>query len=242
MKQQGAYSALANYYDKLINDYCDYDKWSQYLYQLLSSQQAKKGVDLACGTGIMTALLRKRGFDVIGVDSSVAMLNIARSNSNGVFVQSDMRTFCLNKKVDFFCCVNDGINYIQPDDIAKLFAKIFGNLNSGGVFVFDISSQYKLSTIIGNNIFYYDDDKCTCLWSNKLHKDSVTMELTLFELQDNGLYAREDERHCQYIHDAKAIEQCLRDVGFGKVDVVDCYSTAPVKANTQRITFAAYKQ
>ena len=35
-------------------------------------------LDLGCGTGTMTRLLREKGYDMIGVDNSAEMLEIAR--------------------------------------------------------------------------------------------------------------------------------------------------------------------
>ena len=210
---QQNYSVLAKYYDKFTNKDCDYVKWSQYLCDIARAHNVRQIADIACGTGTMTQLLVKQGFDVVGVDASAEMLNEARAKTKALFVRQDMRKLSLPRPCDMAVCVNDGVNYLRPEELAPFFQRVSANLKKGAPFVFDVSSPYKLTSVVGDKVFYWDDENETLLWSNRPQKESVTMELTLF-VRDGETYRRFDERHVQYIHTDSAICAALRNSGF----------------------------
>lgn len=75
----GAYESFARVYD-LFMDNVPYEEWSSYLAGLLREYGICGGTvaELGCGTGKMTRLLAAAGYDMIGVDNSEEMLEIAR--------------------------------------------------------------------------------------------------------------------------------------------------------------------
>ena len=232
-----SYSVIANSYDNLTHNDCDYNSWSQYLFAVAKSHNVKSVVDLACGTGKMTQLLAKRGLQVVGVDSSAEMLDQATQKCRAVFVKQDMLKLQLPRPVDMAVCVNDGTNYIAPQDLVEFFRAVKSNLKKDAPFVFDISSQYKLQNVVGNNVFYVDDQDKTLLWTNTLTQDSVTMNLTLFTKCGQS-YTRSDESHTQHIHTQQFVELCLATAGFTLVQTTADYGK-PLASDSLRITFYA---
>ena len=107
--------------------------------------------------------------------------------------------------------------------------------------LFDISSKYKLTEVIGNNVFTDSTDDVTYIWSNSLSekKDKVDMFLTFFVRNKDGSFDKEDESQTQYIYDAEDLAGRLRAAGFGKVEYFgfEGKNVAP----EERICFAAYK-
>ena len=75
----GAYESFARVYD-LFMDNVPYEEWGSYLTGLLREYGICSGTvaELGCGTGKMTRLLAAAGYDMIGVDTSEEMLEIAR--------------------------------------------------------------------------------------------------------------------------------------------------------------------
>lgn len=75
----GAYESFARVYD-LFMDNVPYEEWGSYLTGLLREYGICNGTvaELGCGTGKMTRLLAAAGYDMIGVDNSEEMLEIAR--------------------------------------------------------------------------------------------------------------------------------------------------------------------
>ncbi|MCD7957816.1 MAG: class I SAM-dependent methyltransferase [Lachnospiraceae bacterium] len=74
-----SYESFARVYDLFMSD-TPYDEWCEYLHHLLLQCGVAEGLvlELGCGTGQMTARLSRLGYDMIGVDNSVDMLEIAR--------------------------------------------------------------------------------------------------------------------------------------------------------------------
>lgn len=227
------YRALATYYDRLMAD-VPYGDWVDFAVRFLPEGS---GVDLACGTGSFTLALAQRGRRVTGVDSSADMLRVAceKALTRGLrttFVQSDMTAFsCL--PVDFVTCVCDGINYIeQPADV---FARVYEMLVPGGVFLFDVSSAYKLRNTLGNHTFFYDDGDLVYMWRNFPHKTYLDIDLTFFA-REGDLWRRSDESQRQFLHSELALTEALYAAGF-TVQTFGGYAMRPVGKNEERICF-----
>ena len=154
-----SYSILAKYYDKFSQNDCDYVGWSQYLCNVAKSCNATRIVDVACGTGKMTKLLLEKGFDVLGVDSSLEMLQQAREKCRATFVCQDMKKLSLPKPADMAVVVNDGLNYLKPQELAPFFENLSHNVKVGAPVVFDVSSQFKLQNVLANNVFFVAEHK-----------------------------------------------------------------------------------
>lgn len=214
-----SYTALGRWFEYL-NDDCGYEQWSQYLIDTLKKENAGAiGVDIGCGNGYFTRALNRAGYAVSGVDVSPEMLDRAQELSlkEGVraeFLLGDITKLKLNRKVDFAVAVNDCINYVSADKLKIAFARVHACLKKGGVFIFDISTPYKLREVIGNNMFAEDREDITYIWFNLLGEDRVTMDLTFFEKCGQNAYKRYDERHVQYIHEEEQIISALREAGF----------------------------
>ena len=234
-----AYSVIAKFYDSANTDF-NYSKYLEFTKHYLSG----KVIELACGSGAFTDYLVKVCDSIIAVDSCSEMLDAAIKNNFKnrkyiQFVNDDILNFSYNSKVDSVISVCDGFNYIKFADLQKAFNKISGYLKNGGYFIFDISSEYKLKNVIGNNVFFEDKDEYTYLWTNKLEEDSVQMDITVFE-QVGDLYKREDESHIQYIHNVNEVRDLLIKCGF-EVQIFDGEKFIELTDISMRVLFICKK-
>ena len=238
-----SYSTLGNWFEYLNKD-CDYASWSQYLIKRLAKFNAgPSGVDIGCGNGYFTRALYKAGYDVRGIDISPQMLNVAkrRAAEEGVpceFLLGDITKLKLTGKVHFAVAINDCLNYVPPSKIKSAFAKVYSCLNRGGLFHFDISSEYKIRHILADNMFGEDGDDISYMWFNTPEEDGVTMELTFFVRGSDGRYDRYEETHRQYAHSEEAVISALKEVGFTRV-LTEGHLGSDDKS--QRINFTALK-
>ena len=233
-----SYTILAKYYDKLMKDF----SYSAYL-DFIKGYVKGEGVDLACGTGEMTIALAKKGCKMIGADLSNDMLNIARDKArkagkNIIFIQDDIKKFQPPHPVDFVTCVCDGFNYLPS--ISEAINKVSTYLKKGGYFIFDLSSQYKLQEVLGNNTFCEDIKDVTYIWSNKLKDNHVDMQVSFFEQTKGDLYTRIDETHTQYIHSVNEIKSIL-DANF-EYNVYDGQTFSDIKDDSLRYLFIAKRK
>lgn len=238
-----SYSTLGNWFEYLNKD-CDYASWSQYLIKKLAKFNAgPSGADIGCGNGYFTRALYKAGYDVRGIDISPQMLNVAkrRAAEEGVpceFLLGDITKLKLTGKVHFAVAINDCLNYVPPSKLKSAFAKVYSCLNRGGLFHFDISSEYKIRHILADNMFGEDGDDISYMWFNTPEEDGVTMELTFFVRGSDGRYDRYEEIHRQYAHSEEAVISALKEVGFARV-LTEGHLGSDDKS--QRINFTALK-
>lgn len=123
-----AYTSFAAVYDTFM-DNIPYEEWKSYLEELLKEYGVQDGLvlDLGCGTGTMTELLAADGYDMIGVDNSEEMLEIARekqikSGHEILYLLQDMREFELYGTVGAVFSICDSLNYItEPEELKQVF-------------------------------------------------------------------------------------------------------------------------
>jgi SAM-dependent methyltransferase len=189
------YQNLADIYDLLQRD-LDLQVWASYIeladqsYSRRQTGQGKEGrpilLDLGCGTGEFCLEMAGRGYDPIGIDSSAAMLDRARSkdpDGNCLFIQQDISRFELFGTVDLAVCLLDTINHlIQPAKVASLFRLCANYLNPGCLFIFDLASYRYFARTFGQQCYFQDFPDFTLLWQNHFRKSSgvSSAELVLF--------------------------------------------------------------
>lgn len=147
-----AYTGFAYVYDEYM-DNIPYDEWEYYLYELLKENNIGTDstiADLGCGTGTVTRMLDKEGYDILGIDLSEDMLSIAsektyESGQQIIYSCQDMREFELPYEVDAFVSIGDSMNYITTnDDLCDVFKCVKNGLKPGGIFIFDLKTIHFL--------------------------------------------------------------------------------------------------
>ncbi len=246
-----SYTALSDYYDKLMMEDFDYNKIADFLENIFSEYNldARLVCELACGTGNITIPMAQRGYDMIAIDSSFDMLEVARKKAQNLkindilFLNQNMTRLDLYGTVDAFYCLIDGINYVlTPATLFAMFKKIKTCfLEKGGLFVFDISSEYKIKNVLGNNTFVYNSDDLFYSWENRFIKSKriLDMYLAFFVKNKNGSYRRFGERHLQRAYKTEELVRILKKAGFEKVDLYDGMSFSSPKKESERIVFVA---
>ncbi len=212
-----SYTDFAYIYDKLIDQ--DYEKWADYIEQIfrINKKSPELVLDLGCGTGSITNILAKRGYDMIGVDLSPDMLNVAREKAakhqlDVLYLCQDIRQFELYGTVDAIICTLDVLNYItEPKELDKVFALVKNYLNPDGIFIFDINTEHKLKSTLGNNTFINEEEGIFYTWENEYADGISNQYLTFFAECENGMYQRFDETHIQRAYTIDEITKLLNN-------------------------------
>lgn len=243
------YRGFASVYDALMYD-VDYPGLIEYIDSLVGLE-GKTVLDLGCGTGTVMALLHQKGCKVSGMDISPEMQQAAQGKCpEAAVVVGDMT--CCDSYVglpdlgnyDLLVSMLDCMNYIPSRTLLQsAFFNGFAALKSGGQFLFDMNSEYKLSQILGDN-FYYDigEDECY-LWENQYDpvRKECRFDLTFFVKGQDGRFDRIDEVHKEYAYTTEQVVDLLRLVGFDQIQVFgDRSHDAPVKEEN-RIFYLAVK-
>ena len=245
-----SYDNFSRYYD-LLTDNVEYEKRAEYFCRLLSLCGIKDGIllDLACGTGSISVEMAKRGFDVIGVDSSIGMLNAAREKAYEneqqiLLLNQSMDEIDLYGTVDCAVCVLDSINHLEnAAQVRRTFEKVSLFMNRGGAFAFDVNTLYKHKNVLGDNAFVYDLDELFCVWQNSYNEadSSVDISLDFFEEED-GVYYRSGESFTERAYELSDIAAWLEEAGFEVVGIYDDMTTQDAHSETERAVFLAKKK
>ncbi|MBE6771772.1 MAG: class I SAM-dependent methyltransferase [Ruminococcaceae bacterium] len=245
-----SYDNFSRFYDRLT-DNVEYEKRADYFCRLLSMCGVNSGIllDLGCGTGSMSVKMAERGFDVIGIDSSIGMLNAAQqkmfeSGKNLLLLNQSMQDIDLYGTVDCAICVLDGINHLNSaDEVRQTFKKVSLFMNKGGAFAFDVNTIYKHKNVLADNAFIYEFDDLFCSWQNNYNSsdNSVDISLDFFEEED-GVYYRSGEGFTEQAYELSDISTWLEDAGFEVVGIFDDLTTDNVKPDSQRAVFLTKKK
>lgn len=143
MNKNTSWEKVADWYDQLVGDEgSDYHKnlINPRALKLLSPKKGEKILDLACGQGVFCRELEKLGADVIGIDSSKKLIELAKSRSpeSIKYIVSDatnMKSFQTGT-FDAVTCIM-AIQNIDP--LNKIMSETARVLKSGGRFLFVMS-------------------------------------------------------------------------------------------------------
>ena len=243
-----AYKDLAVSYDRLTND-VDYEATVAFYMDILNWEglRPRTAVDLACGTGSVTAILARKGIRVLGVDMSEEMLTVAQQKGQECenpprFVCQKLQELHLSRGVDLAVCALDSLDYItEPEDCREAIRRVYKVLNPGGIFIFDVNTPEKLRAMDGQ-VFLDEDDDVYCVWRGEFDEETniCSYGMDLFQ-REGKLWYRSFEEHREYAYSQEQLTGYLKEAGFTHIEVyADRLFEAP-RQGEQRIYFKARK-
>lgn len=253
-----AYTSFAAVYDTFM-DNVPYEEWGEYIHGMLCKYGVEDGIvlDLGCGTGTMTEILAEYGYDMIGVDNSEDMLELAmekriESGHDILYLLQDMREFELYGTVRAVVSVCDSVNYVtEPGELEEVFRLVNNYLDPRGVFLFDFNTDYKYREIMGDCTIAEDRGECSFIWDNYYYENEQINEydLTLFiqekkpdETQSDQipqLYRKYKETHYQRGYTLKEIQVLLEKAGLVFEAAYDVDSKEEPSDTSERICVIA---
>ena len=270
MVNMEAYTGFAQVYDTFMDD-TPYEEWCDYLVGLLEKyrennyiietdddvtkanlqQEQNSILDLGCGTGTLTELFARQGYDMIGIDNAQEMLQIAmdKREASGLdilYLLQDMREFELYGTVGAVISVCDSVNYLlEEEDVVRTFRLVNNYLYPKGIFIFDFNTVYKYKMVIGDTTIAENREECSFIWDNYYHEEEQVNEydLTIFvqEEAETGLYRRFQETHFQRGYELEQMKDFLQRAGLVFLEAIDADTHEAVRDESERIYVAARK-
>lgn len=243
-----AYGIFAQVYEELM-DNVPYEEWAERICSILREYQIDDGLvlDLACGTGTLTRLLSRKGYDMIGVDASEEMLWEAKeAGSPGkqeiLYLNQDMREFELYGTVEAVVCACDSLNYIlEEEELLQVFSLVNNYLEKDGIFIFDMNTEYKFAEVLGDATIAENRENLSFIWENTYDEEEKINEyaLTIYMEEENGLYRRYEEFHYERAYALEEIKRLLEKAGMIFVGAYDGYGKKEVSDTTERFLIIA---
>lgn len=245
-----AYTGFAEVYD-LFMDQVPYEKWSRRITEILKEYGISDGLvlDLGCGTGSMTELLADAGYDMIGVDASEEMLELAyekraESGHDILYLLQDMREFELYGTVRAIISVCDSLNYItEEEDLLQVFRLVWNYLDPDGVFFFDMNTIYKYSKMLGETTIAENREEGSFIWENYYDPEEQLnqYDLTLYIRDEDDRYTRFEETHIQKAYALERVLELLEKAGLKAEQIFDSDTGKEVTDTTGKFCIAARK-
>ena len=190
-------------------------------------------VDLGCGSGILARLLVDAAYDVVGIDLSPAMVELARAQAPGARFSvgsvhdAELPAGCVGVVAtgEVLCYATD--QRAGREALARLAARVRDALAPGGIWLFDVSGPGRAGPTGTAKQFHRADDWCLGMTATE---DATTgrldREITIFTERDgsDGRYDRVEEHHVLHLYDPDDLLELLGAAGFDAV-VEDGYRT-----------------
>lgn len=243
------YENFAEVYDIFMQN-APYKSWALYIQKIWKTFGLKPSliIELGCGTGNITNLLAKKGYNIIGIDNSCAMLSKAKQKAkdlNILYINQDIRKLNLLKKADCIISICDTINYIlKEEELLHVFKLINNYLKEEGLFIFDINTYYKFKHILSNNTFSETKENAAYTLENFFDIETKINEFyTNFFIKDENtnMYHRFEEIHYQKAYSIKTIKALIKKAGLKFIAVYDDLTFDYPKRNSERIFFVITK-
>ena len=242
-----AYTDFALVYDTLM-DNTPYEEWCNRVTSILKEEGIENNLvlDLGCGTGTLTELLARKGYDMIGVDLSYEMLARAmekreQSGLSILYLQQDMREFELYGTVNAVVSVCDSLNYLlDEEDVIETFKLVNNYLDPEGLFIFDFNTVHKYRDMIGDTTIAENREDCSFIWENYYHdeEDINEYEVTFF-IKEGEFFRRFVETHYQRGYTIEQMKDFLEQAGMDFVFVKDADTWEAVTPDSERVCIVA---
>jgi SAM-dependent methyltransferase len=216
-------------------------------------------LELGCGTGRVSIPIAEAGIDVIGLDSSPAMLGAARRKAQRIapdsgvltFVQADMRDFSLDSEFALVIIPFRGyLSLLTVEDQTRTLVNIKGHLAPGGRLVFNIFVPDLNMLVQEGDVSYHLRDVTDpetgaryVLWhqsSYDNHNQIVNARVIVEELDVTGTMVRRLYRDFQlrYVHRWE-LHHLLVLCGYEVLDLFGDFERSPFDESSAEMVWVA---
>lgn len=239
-----SYTSFAAVYDMFM-DNIPYEEWASYVISLLREEGIDDGLvlDLGCGTGSLTEILAREGYDMTGIDLSPDMLQIAmekrmESGRDILYLNQDMREFELYGTVRAIVSICDSMNYLlEKEDLVQTLRLVNNYLDPGGVFIFDLNTEHKYRDILGQCTIAEDREESSFIWDNNFDEETGINEynLSLFIQEEEDLYRKYQETHYQKAYSLDEVRAAVEEAGMELAAVYDAFTRNAPSEDSERV-------
>ena len=218
-------------------------------------------LELGCGTGRVSIPVAEAGVEIVGLDSSKAMLDVARRKSQGLasgsgsltLLQADMRDFSLDRDKSFKLVVipfRGFLSLLTVEDQTKTLLNVKRHLAPGGKLIFNIFVPDLNMLVQEGDVPYHfrdvtdpDTRSRSVLWhqsSYDNHNQIVNARVIVEELDGEGTVTRRTYRDFQlrYVHRWE-LHHLLEVCGYEVLDLYGDFQRSPFDETSTEMVWVA---
>jgi len=245
MSQAQQYEKLAFIYDRLML-HVNYKHWAEYVINLFqyANLRVNEILDISMGTGKFLSHMNRFGYRCFGSDISYPMILQAKrynTDFNRKFIVTDARQMAYSSaKFDAVLFLYDSFNYLLTfEELEKLFGEVNRVLKTGGVFIFDVITDFLCLTYYSNfneNENWADSGYIRHSFYDKINK----IQNNDFKIMiGDEIYS---EQHQQRVYSGKDLAKLVTKYNFGLAARLDDFTYLTANKNSERIHYVCVKK
>jgi len=216
-----------------------------FIVKALDLPAGAKVLDLCCGQGRHSLELARRGFQVVGVDLSEALLYAARkrAESEGLsvtFLHCDMREIDFAGEFDAVINMFTSFGYLESEaEDEKVLGKVAQALKSGGKFLLDVVNRDRLVRDFQAREWHAADEGWLVLEERTFDHLSGRMETRWVCVARDGV--RYERLSSVRLYTASELRTMLERAGLKVTNLFGDYDGSPYSWDSQRLIVVACK-
>lgn len=240
-----SFGPIAPFYDELMRS-VPYRMWTGYYLLLLSQQNFKprRILDVCCGTGVVTEMLHREGFEMAGVDLSAPMIEEARRKAAKKklpirYECEDAAEMNLDDTFDAAYSFFDSLNYItDPERLNLAIQRVAAHLKPGGSFIFDLNTAYAFDQQMFDQRQNHARAKVRYDWRGNWDpiRRIIRVEMKFWRGGEEFY-----EEHVQRAHSDEEVREILAGAGFREVRAYHSYTLDRPRRTSDRIHYTALR-
>jgi SAM-dependent methyltransferase len=178
-------------------------------------------VDLGCGSGVSSRLLSDAGYDVLGVDPSPAMLELARERAPDARFEEGCGADAELPRCIAVAAFGEPLNYVtaeDEDELDTVFDRVHAALAPGGLFALDLAGPGRDPPDQPIRNWTAEDDWAVMV--ERIRSGRLVRRRIIVFREGPGGWSRTEEEHLQRLHPVPEVLARLRGAGFAARSLV----------------------
>jgi ubiquinone/menaquinone biosynthesis C-methylase UbiE len=246
------YSELAEYYFAIEKNHRTINDDIAFIRSIIGPDRPVSLLDLGCGTGEHLGALSTSGISCTGIDTSAAMLSVARRRfSAGItFIQGDMKDFDCYEEFHVIMSLFGSLNYlVENADLESALWNIWRAMKPGGRGILEVWHSLPLEKIRRKELApvsrtRYEGveiDRMRGFALIPLQGRTIAEVSYAYEITSGGQKKTLRDRHIMRTFSKQEITDCLTENGFSVKELYSSFRKEPFNDNSIRMVIVFSK-
>ena len=192
-----------------------------FLEQSLGLTRGATVLDVGCGLGTHALELARRGYLVVGLDLSMAMITRAAEaaqyhNLKINFVHTDIREIEFEGAFDAVICMGTTFGFFDDESNRDVLARLYQALKPGGRILTDVVNRDHVIRI-QPNLVWFQGDGCVCMEESEFNFFNSRLTVRRTMMRDDG--QQSEAEYSIRLYALHELGQLMQSMGFRVLDV-----------------------
>jgi 2-polyprenyl-3-methyl-5-hydroxy-6-metoxy-1,4-benzoquinol methylase len=178
-------------------------------------------LDVGCGLGLQSIELARRGYLIVGLDLSLAMITRAaesaqQQNLKVSFVHADIREMEFDGAFDGVICMDTTFGFFDDDANRDVLARMQHALKPGGRMLLDVVNRdYVIKS--QPNLVWFEGDECVCMEESEFNYFNSRLTVKRTMMREDG--RQTNAEYSVRLYSLHELGQLVQQMGFRVIEV-----------------------